>query len=291
MSYITDCSKVPGSVFEALQQIKHLILDLDGTVYTGNTIFPYTIDFLKTLRRLDISYSFFTNNSSKGSFDHLSKLRAMGIHVSPEGLFTSSDATIHFILTHYPHWKRLFILGTPSLVAQFEKRGFIILDETSEEDPDALIVSFDTTLTYAKLCRAAWWAKQGKPYLSTNPDLVCPSDQDVVLVDCGAICQSIEAATGRRPDRILGKPHPEILRELINSKKMQVNQVAIVGDRIYTDMLAAHNVGSFSILVLSGETDLVDLSGSSIKIDVIVPSVKELGQLMTYVHEHEIHCK
>ncbi len=288
MNYITECSMIPEPIFRRLEQIKHIVLDLDGTIYTGETIFSYTIDFLDTLGRLGISYSFLTNNSSKSSSDHLTKLQAMGVNVSLENLFTSADATIYFINTHYPEWRRLFILGTPSLIAQFESSGFIVLDENSKEDPDALLVSFDTSLTYAGLCRAAWWAKQGKPYITTNPDLVCPSDEEVVLIDCGAIALCLEAATGRRPDKVLGKPQAEILTGLIASKNMEVNQVAMVGDRIYTDMLTAHNAGSLGILVLSGEADLDDVNESPISLDLILPSIKELGQLMLKVHGAKI---
>jgi len=286
MNYITDCSEVPEYIFESLQHIKHIVLDMDGTIYSGNTLFPYTIDFLDTLKRVGISYSFLTNNSSKGKSDHLLKLATMGVKVSSEDLFTSADATIGFLETHYPLSKRLFVLGTPSLIAQFEKRGFIVLDGAPNEDPDALIVSFDTSLTYDRLCRAAWWVKKGKPYFSTNPDLTCPTDQDVVLVDCGAICLCIEAATGRKPDKVLGKPQADMLTGIIASKNMQANQVAMVGDRIYTDIFTARNAGSFGILVLSGEAVLDDINDklSSNELDLVVPSIKELGELMLSVH-------
>lgn len=287
MHYIKDSSNIPNHIFENLQKIKHVVLDLDGTIYAGNTLFPYTIGFLDTLLNLGVGFSFLTNNSSMGKSEHLLKLRTIGLNVSEEDLVTSVDATLHFIKSHHPLWRRLFLLGTPSLITQFEKSGFIILDENSNEEPDALIVSFDTSLKYDRLCRAAWWAKQGKPYFSTNPDLMCPTDQDVVLVDCGAICLCIEAATGRKPDKVLGKPHTDILTGIITSKKVQTDQVAIVGDRIYTDMMTAHNSGSMGILVLSGEAVLpeVNVDASSPKFDLIVPSIKELGELLVVVNK------
>ncbi len=285
MEDIKNCSKESSDILDRLQQIKHVVLDLDGTIYSGGTIFPYTIDFINTLKELGISYSFLTNNSSKGVTDHLLKLSNMGLDVSSEDLYTSGDAIIQFILTHHPEWKHLFILGTNSLITQFENTGFIIIDENCQEAPDALIVAFDTTLTYGKLCRAAWWAKQGTPYLSTNPDLMCPSDEDIVLVDCGAICSCIEAATGRKPDKVLGKPQTDMLAEIITLRNMEPNQIAMVGDRIYTDMVMAHDIGAFSVLVLSGETNLHDIKTEfSSQLDLIVPSIKELGELLLIVN-------
>ncbi|WP_433862843.1 HAD-IIA family hydrolase [Sphingobacterium thalpophilum] len=283
MNYITNCYNVPGYIFEALEQIKHIVLDLDGTIYKDNTIFPYTIDFLNTLKSLGITYSFLTNNSSMGTSEHLLKLGTMGICVSSRELYTSADATIYFIKTNYPEWRYLFILGTPSLSLQFEKSGFVVLDEVSDKDPDALIVSFDTSLTYASLCRAAWWVKQGKPYFGTHPDLTCPSDQDTILVDCGAICAAIEAATGRKPDKILGKPQAEMLKEIINFQGLHPSEVAMVGDRLCTDILTSRNAGTFGALVLSGETVLDDVrDGIEPQPDLVVPSIKELGELMVY---------
>lgn len=280
--------KEPTHILKRLQQIKHVVLDLDGTIYSGGTVFPYTIDFINVLKELGISYSFLTNNSSKGRSDHLLKLSNMGLDVSSGDLYTSGDAIIQFILTHHQEWKRLFILGTNSLITQFENTGFIIVDENSPETPDALIVAFDTSLTYGKLCRAAWWAKQGKPYLSTNPDLMCPSDEDIVLVDCGAICLCIEAATGRKPDKVLGKPQTDMLTQIITLRNMEPNQIAMVGDRIYTDMVMSYDIGAFSVLVLSGDTNIHDTKTEfSSQLDLILPSIKEFGELLLTVNELE----
>jgi ribonucleotide monophosphatase NagD (HAD superfamily) len=104
------------------------------------------------------------------------------------------------------------------------------------------------------LCRAAWWISQGKLFVATNPDRVCPTDQPTVLVDCGSICSCLQTATGRAPDRVLGKPDPAMIRGILHRHSLSAQQLAMVGDRLYTDMEMARRAGALGVLVLTGET-------------------------------------
>jgi len=136
------------------------------------------------------------------------------------------------------------------------------------------------TLTYSRLCRAAWWIKCGKPYVATNPDWVCPTDQPTVLVDCGSICAALEKATGRKPDVTLGKPQPEMLDGILHTHGLHPHEVAMVGDRIYTDMLMAHKAGAFGVLVLTGEATLTDARKADPQPDVTLQSIEQLGEMI-----------
>lgn len=276
---------------ERLSRIKHVALDMDGTIYLGNTLFPYTKSFLKRLQELGISYSFLTNNPSKSVEDYLLKLKNLGIEASEENMYTTSLAAIDYIKANFPQARKLFLLGTPSMISQFEKAGFVSCADSPEDVPDVLVVAFDMTLEYSRLCRAAWWASQGIPYIATNPDRVCPTDLPVVLVDCGSICKCIEHATGRQPDITLGKPDPNMLKGILDRHGLQPDEIAMVGDRIYTDTAMAHNAGAFGVLVLSGETTLetAEKVAEDAKVnpapefyppDLIVRDIKELGELL-----------
>ena len=194
-NYITDIKKTSNVLLEKVKKLKHVALDMDGTIYNGSTLFPYTVSFLNQLKRLGISYSFLTNNPSKSISDYLQKLEGLGIDASEEEMYSSAVATIDYLKAKHPQIKKLFILGTPSMIKQFNKAGYISTEDSAQDEPDALIVAFDMTLNYERLCRAAWWAKQGKIYIATNPDKVCPTDKPVVLVDCASICSSIETST------------------------------------------------------------------------------------------------
>ena len=70
-----------------LAKIKHVALDMDGTIYMGDSLFPYTIPFLERLKQMNISYSFLTNNPSKSLDDYLQKLEKMGIHATEEEFY------------------------------------------------------------------------------------------------------------------------------------------------------------------------------------------------------------
>lgn len=265
---------------ERLKGIKHVALDMDGTIYLSNNIFPFTIPFLSALREAGISYSFLTNNPTKSLGDYLAKLAKMGIQADQSEMYTTVVASIDYIKSHYPNVKRLFILGTPSMTAQFEAAGFVTTSDSADDVPDMVVVSFDMTLQYSRLCRAAWWVKQGLPYIATNPDKVCPTDQPTVLVDCGSICKCIEWATDRKPDIMIGKPDPEMLRGIMQQRGLRPDQIAMVGDRIYTDIAMAQNAGAFGVLVLSGETTLEVAQSASNPPDLVVKNIEEFGSLL-----------
>ncbi len=265
---------------EACAQIRHVALDMDGTIYMGSTLFPFTKGFLKRLNDNGIGYSFLTNNPSKSIGDYLHKLSSMGIEASPQQMYTTALAAIDYIKTHYPEARNLFLLGTPSMIAQFEAAGFRSTTDDADDVPDLVVVAFDMTLGYGRLCRAAWWVSQGLPYIATNPDRVCPTDQRVVLVDCGSICKCIEHATGRQPDITLGKPDPNMLSGIMSKHGLKADQIAMVGDRIYTDVAMARNAGALGVLVLSGETTLETAMSSSPQPDITALNIEEFGNLL-----------
>ena len=202
-----------------------------------------------------------------------------------EEMYTTALATVDYIKTHYPEAKRLFMLGTPSMITEFEKAGFESAEDSADDRPDVLVVAFDKTLAYDRLCRAAWWISQGVPYIATNPDRVCPTDQPTVLVDCGSICKCIEHATGRQPDITLGKPDPNMLSGILGRFGYEADEVAMVGDRIYTDIEMAHNANAFGVLVLSGETTLDIADAAPKQPHLICDSIEVLGELIAQSHK------
>lgn len=263
-----------------LGRLRHVALDMDGTIYMGSRLFPWTHKFLADLEAHGIGYSFLTNNPSKSVEDYLAALATMGIECGRERIYTTTIATIDYLRTHHPSAHRLFLLGTPSMVRQFEEVGFESVADSPEERPDALVVAFDKTLTYERLCRAAWWAKEGVPYIATNPDRVCPTNEQTVLVDCGSICRCIEHATGRTPDITLGKPDARMLDGIKQRYGLEADEIAMCGDRIYTDIAMARNAGAFGVLVLSGESTEADVATAGERPDLVVPSLAEFGELL-----------
>lgn len=265
---------------DACRKIRHVALDMDGTIYLGATLFPFTKSFLAGLDEMGITYSFLTNNPTRSIDDYIAKLERLGIEATPENMYTTAVATIDYIKAKMPGVRRLYVVGTPSMEAEFERAGFEL---TSAEDgslPDCLVLAFDTTLTYKKLCRAAYLASKGVPYIATNPDRVCPTDQETVLVDCGSLIKAIEHATGRCPDLVIGKPNPDMLSGIRYRYGLAADEIAMCGDRIYTDVAMAVNAGALGVLVLSGETTLETALNAERIPDIIARDVAAFGEML-----------
>lgn len=267
-------------LIDKCRAIKHVALDMDGTIYLGANIFPWTLDFLRKLKENNITYSFLTNNPTKSISDYLAKLHKLGIEATADEIYTTAVATIDYIKLNFPDAKRLYVVGTPSMLAEFEAAGFELAADSPDDRPDLLVVAFDMTLTYAKLCRAAWWASQGLPYIATNPDRVCPTDLPTILVDCGSMTECIHHATGRRPDVVIGKPNPDMLRCIMAKRGLEPEEVAMCGDRIYTDVASARNAGALGVLVLSGETTLDTALSNDPQPEITALTVADFGDLL-----------
>ncbi len=264
----------------ACRKIRHVALDMDGTIYMGSTLFPFTKDFLAMLTANGIGYSFLTNNPTRSIADYLAKLARLGIEATEDQMYTTAVATIDYLKEKMPDVRTLYVVGTPSMEAEFRAAGFELTEPDAKENPDALVVAFDTTLTYPKLCRAAYLASQGIPYIATNPDRVCPTDQPTVLVDCGSLTTCIEHATGRQPDLVIGKPNPDMLSGICYRHGLKPEEIAMCGDRIYTDVKTAQNAGALGVLVLSGETTLETALGNDPNPPITAENIAVFGDLL-----------
>ena len=261
-----------------LKRIRHVALDMDGTIYSGRTLFPFTLPFLELLRELRIGYTFISNNSSRSTRDYLAHLATFGISANANQVYTSTQATIKCLRQSHPEVRRLFVLGTPSLRGEMLEAGFGICEDDAADEPDAVVVGFDTSLVFSRLCRAAFWIKRGKLFIATHPDLVCPTDEPNVLVDCGSLCAALQKAAGRAPDEVLGKPDPAMIRGVLEEHRLEPAELAMTGDRLYTDMAMARRAGALGVLVLTGETTAADAAAAELPIDLIVPDLQVFGE-------------
>jgi len=253
---------------------------MDGTIYCGSTVFPFTNPFLLRLADLKVGFTLLTNNSSKSVADYLSHLQRLGIRVTTDQLCTSTHLTIEFLREAKPDVRRLFLLGTASMSCEVNAAGFSLTDDDPQDEPDAVIVGFDTGMTFSRLCRAAYWIKKGKPFIATHTDRVCPTDQPTVLVDCGSICAALTEATGRKPDAVLGKPDPRMLREVLLRHELRPENLAMVGDRLYTDMVMAQRAGVLGVLVLTGEATAAEAASHIPSLDLVVKDVAQFGEML-----------
>lgn len=249
------------------------VLDLDGTIYLENTLIDGALEFLEALKKQQRRFVFLTNNSSKNAQDYVKKLHAMGIDITEDEVLTSGEATRVYLKTHHPTLQRLFLLGTPALEEEFQRAGYRLVQDGG--DVDAVVLGFDTTLTYQKLWQACDYLHQGVPYFATHPDLNCPLQGGRQMPDAGAMMAFFEAATTRTPV-IIGKPHQPVVEVLAEKLKVPASKMIMVGDRLYTDMAMALEHGMRSVLVLSGETTKEAFQASGLSLDHVFHSVKDI---------------
>ena len=255
------------------EKIKCFILDMDGTIYLGNELFPFTKDFLKKVEDTGREYYFFTNNSSKSQQAYIEKLARLGIQIKKEQMMISSHVIIKYLKEYYDK-KSIYVVGTPSLIQEFESFDMNL----TEEDPDIVVLGFDTTLTYEKLSKACHYIRNGCTYFGINPDWNCPMEGGTFIPDCGSMAKLIEASTGKFPE-FFGKPSKHTLDYIIKETGYQPEEIAIVGDRLYTDIAVADGSDVTSILVLSGESTREDVEKSDVKPDVVVENLVDICEL------------
>jgi HAD superfamily hydrolase (TIGR01450 family) len=236
---------------------KCFIFDLDGTVYLGDRPIQGTIDFIKrNLTRREIV--FLTNNTSKNLEDYAGKLAGFGIVAGREKILSPLLPLADYLQEH--GLCHIYPVGNASFRAYLKER-IPDIDFTAGKACQAVVLAYDTELDYQKLAESCLALQRPQVrFLATHPDLVCPSAQGP-LPDAGSFMKLYEAATGRLPEMIFGKPDPMILAPVL--KRFAREEMVMVGDRLTTDKLLAENAGIDFILVLSGEAKREDLPGLS----------------------------
>lgn len=256
---------------DKLQACDLFLLDMDGTLYLGDEVFEGAVKFIKTLTELGKKYIYLTNNSSRSGVDYVERLNRLGFPCEEENVFTSGMATAMYINEKFPK-KRVYPVGTGRFSEELNTYGVII----SENNPDVVAVGFDTELTYEKLNKAVHFIRHGAKFIAANPDYVCPMPKGEVLPDCGSICALLTASTGVKPIYI-GKPERRMIDILSEKNGISNEKIAMVGDRLYTDIAAGVNAGAIAVCVMTGETTKEMLESSDIKPDYVFSSVAELG--------------
>jgi 4-nitrophenyl phosphatase/NagD protein len=256
-----------------LHNIRLFLLDMDGTFYIGDHLISGALEFMKYLTNHNTDYLFITNNSSKNATLYENKIRLMGFNIPDGKVFTSGEATAIYIKKLYAG-KKVFLTGTDALKNEFLQAGI----ELTEQDPQAVVLGFDTSISYQKIWMICDFIRAGLPYIATHPDLNCPTETGY-MPDTGSFIALIKASTGREPDAIIGKPNPYMIELVISKTGIGIDQIAIVGDRLYTD-IALGRTGITTILTLSGESKETDITSSPHQPDYVVRDLQDLLDLL-----------
>ena len=248
-------------------------LDMDGTVYKGEKAIPGAADFISFLRERGIPFVFLTNNSAHGRDFYFRRLKRMGFDVSPDNVLTSAIATARYLRSVHPG-KSVYPVGVEDFVKEISEAGI----EISEDDPDIVLLAFDTSITYEKINKAYRFLKGGAVFVATHPADLCPTE-DGYAIDIGPFIRMFESMTGTDAE-VVGKPNRRMLEMAAEEMGVSPGDVIMVGDRLYTDMMMAENAGTRAVLVLSGEATREDLRASGLAPVAVVDSVAEIPRLI-----------
>lgn len=253
---------------------KLFLFDIDGTIAVGDTLYEGSAALLRHIGEIGGRAYFITNNSTRSGRDYVEKFRrAFHLETTEDQFITSGYMTLRFLMQNYAG-KKIFVLGTASLIKELRKNGLCIT-ETAEEGIDCVVAAYDSELTYDKLVQICQvLSTTAAPYYATNPDLCCPIDFGFIP-DCGAICNMIADSTGRKPV-YLGKPSREVVELCLSLSGFSRDETLVVGDRLYTDIACGINGGVDTCVLFTGEAKPDDMARTPYPAAFCFNNVKEL---------------
>ena len=225
-----------------------VIFDWDGTTFLGTDPLPHTAGLLDECRSMDARAVLVTNNSSRRTSDYRAILERHGLWSDNLSVVTSNLVAIDYLKTSM-RAERVFLLGNAALKSEFADSGLIL----DNESPQAVVVGFDTSLSYDTLQTAHRLIAEGCPFIATHGDRVCPT-ADGGLIDCGAFIAALTASTGQ-PPLIIGKPEQPMCDYLKRDVLEDVTRAIVVGDRADTDGKLADTLGVPFVQVPAAVTD------------------------------------
>ena len=258
---------------------KLIIFDMDGTIYLGKDLLPGVLDTFKYLYDKEIEYVFFTNNSSHDLEFYYKKISNFGIRCDlRHNFYSSTEVTISYL--HKKNVKKIYVVGNKCLKDKLSPHFKLVNKYDPKNKIDAVVCGFSTELVYQELKDACLYLQtQDIEFIATNGDYRCPIEDGLYIPDCGGMCEWMRLCTGKKAT-VLGKPNPEIIDYLAEQFRVKKEQILVVGDRLYTDILVGVNAKVDTLCVLSGESSIDDVEQYAYKPSYVLDSIKELPELL-----------
>ena len=256
-----------------LAQAQGFVLDMDGVLYHGNVAILGASEFLGDLTAANIPWRLLTNNAWDTPEQYVAKLAGMDIQAAPEQIMTSSLATAAYIKHLAPDGARVYVVGGEGIQQAIRKAGFEIV---TRPPADFVVVGIDWNVTYDKLKWAALSIRGGAQFIGTNGDKTLPHSDGIVPGN-GSQLAFLQAATDVAPT-IIGKPQPEVFRSTVREMGTPIEQTAMVGDRLDTDILGASAAGMPTIMVLTGVNTRADAEAAPARPTLIMDDIAALDR-------------
>ena len=258
---------------------KLIVFDMDGTVYLGKNLIDGALETFKYLKDNNIDYLFFTNNSSHDLDFYYKKVSDFAIPCSLEhNFYSSTEVTITYLKEICA--KKIFVIGNKCLKDKLAKHFEITTVYDPKVKIDAVVAGFTTELVYQELKDTSLYLQTTDvPFIATNGDYRCPIEDGLYIPDCGGMCEWLHLVTGKTA-QVMGKPNPVVVDAIMKKYGVTKDEILLVGDRLYTDILVGVNSGVDTLCVLSGECNEEDIARYPHKPTFISKSIKDLPALL-----------
>ncbi|HEX5761982.1 MAG TPA: HAD-IIA family hydrolase [Solirubrobacterales bacterium] len=250
-----------------------LLIDLDGVVWIGREMVPGAVQTLSELLANGKEIVFVTNNSVKRPAEYASRLRAAGIEVADDRVLTAGVVTAHLAAERVGRGGTAFVIGAPRFKEAVAAVGLELLDGDAARSADAVIVSAHREFDYAELLTATRALQGGAALFGTSRDPTLPMPGGA-WPGTGATLAAVETASGRRAETG-GKPEPHLFDQA-KALIPAAERVAIVGDRIASDIEGGRRAGLMTVLVLTGASTRTDAEAATPPPDHVVDDLPAL---------------
>ena len=235
-----------------LLQKTGFICDMDGVIYHGNKVLDGVVDFVNWLIDNDKKFVFLTNSPERTPHELSMKLERMGLKVSADHFYTSAMATAAFLSSQKPDCTA-YVIGEAALTKALYDQGIYMNDV----NPDYVVVGETRSYNFEKIEKAIELVNKGAKLIGTNPDITGPTERGIMPAT-GSLIAPIEIATGKKA-YFVGKPNPLMLRHGLRKINCHSEEIAFIGDRMDTDIIAGIESNVDTVLVLSGVTSIPDI--------------------------------
>ncbi|MDX6609223.1 MAG: glycerol-phosphatase [Solirubrobacterales bacterium] len=232
-----------------VDQFDGFLIDLDGVVWVGREFLPGAAEALRALHEAGKAIVFVTNNPGRPPAIYAERLRDAGVPADERQIVTAGIATARLAAERGGTGSRAFVIGAPAFHDSAAEAGLVLLEGEEAHGADAVLVSGHRGFNYEELLTATLALQGGAALFATSRDPTLPMPEGP-WPGTGAILAAVETASGARAE-IGGKPERHLFeqaRALIGNAE----RVAMVGDRIASDIEGGHRAGLSTILVLSG---------------------------------------
>lgn len=250
--------------------MKTYIIDLDGTMYSGDKNIDGAIHFIEYLQDKKIPYIFLTNNATrtrKQAKEHMLKLGFKNI--KEDDFFTSAIAAAKYAKQNYTE-RNCFVIGEDGLIEALYLEGFNLV----QDNADFVFVGLDRKATYQKYSNAVHNVLKGAKFIATNNDRLLPNNGRFDAGN-GAAVALIEYATNQKSIKV-GKPFPIILEILMREYNLLKEDLILIGDNLETDIKLGYDCNIETIMVCTGVHGPDDIEKLKVYPTHCINNLKEL---------------